>query len=213
VQLEAISEMGVELRLPEGWMPGFSLPEPPEDGPPGTGTPGAIGLEAIASANLEQLGLIHGMAPAGTESQPVATRRGALQPTPVASIASQPEGAQGDGPLAEQVPEFTHPHASSPSRPKLWLDLQVDGLERLPLQPRARRGRRLGAHWAPLSAAQRQAMFRFLYSREGLWPQRKAPPEPLALVVVLQRWLLGCRPESWFRRSLMPQNPPVAKAV
>ncbi|QPN63455.1 glycosyltransferase [Synechococcus sp. CBW1004] len=211
-ELEAISEMGVELLLPEGWMSGFSLPEPPADGLPGTGMPEAIGLEAIASGNLEQPGLAHGMAPTGTETQPVATRQGALQPMPAMSTAPQAEGAQGDGPLAGRASEAIRPGQSPQSRPELWLDLQVEGLERLPLQLTARLGRRLGAHWGPLSAAQRQALFRFLYSRDGLWPQRKAPPEPLALVVVLQRWLLGCRPECWFRRSLIPQNPPVVKA-
>ena len=92
--------------------------------------------------------------------------------------------------------------------PELRLDLPVEGLEGLPLQLVTGRGRRLGVHWGSLSAAQRQALFRFLYSRDGLWPQRLAPPEPLALAVVLQRLLLGCRPESWFHRSLMPQNPP-----
>jgi cellulose synthase (UDP-forming) len=72
----------------------------------------------------------------------------------------------------------------------------------------ARQGRRLGADWGELSAPQRQALFRFLYGRDDLWPQRQAPPEPLALFVVLQRLLLGCQPEDWFQRSLMPQNPP-----
>jgi cellulose synthase (UDP-forming) len=92
----------------------------------------------------------------------------------------------------------------------LGLDLPVAGLEALPLQGMASQGRRLGAHWGDLSAAQRQALRGFLYSRDGLWPQRPAPPEPLALLVVLQRLLLGCPPEGWFRRSLMLQAPPAS---
>lgn len=133
-------------------------------------------------------------------------------PTSEAGPASMLAGAQDDRPRAGAVPPAIPADPSPQSRPELWLDPGVEGLGRLPLQPMAREGRRLGAHWGPLDAMQRQALFRFLYSRDGLWPQRKAPPEPLALLVVLQRWLLGCRPESWFRRSLMPQQPPASRA-
>ena len=176
-ELEAISEMGVELRLPEAWSSDLTLPV-------------AAGAEAQATA---MLGMVY-------------------RPAPPAERPSPGEAVRGDRSGAGQTPASTHPDPPLQSRPELWLDLRVDGLERLPLLPIARRTRRLGAHWGPLSAAQRLALFRFLYSREGLWPQRKAPPEPLALVVVLQRWLLGRRPESWFRRSLIPQNPPVVRA-
>ena len=87
--------------------------------------------------------------------------------------------------------------------------LELPGLPGpLPLLPQAWQERRLGAHWGPLAAEQRQALRRFLVGRDGLWPQRPAPSEALALPVVLARLLLGCRPEGWFRRSLMPQQPP-----
>jgi len=92
------------------------------------------------------------------------------------------------------------------------LELALPGMPPLPLQPLARHRGRLGAHWGACSIEQRQALRRFLYSREGLWPVRRAPPEPLALAVVLARLLLGCRPEGWFRRSLLPQNPPLPPA-
>jgi cellulose synthase (UDP-forming) len=87
--------------------------------------------------------------------------------------------------------------------------LELPGLPGpLPLVPQAWQTRRLGAHWGPLAAEQQQALRRFLVSRDGLWPQRPAPAEALALPVVLARLLLGCRPEGWFQRSLMPQQPP-----
>jgi cellulose synthase (UDP-forming) len=89
------------------------------------------------------------------------------------------------------------------------LELTLPGLPLLPLQPLARHRGRLGAHWGACSNEQCQALRRFLYSREGVWPVRLAPPEPLALAVVIARLLLGCRPEGWFHRSLVPQNPPL----
>ena len=89
------------------------------------------------------------------------------------------------------------------------LALELPGLPTLPLQPQAHRRERLGAHWGACGDHQRQALHRFLYSREGVWPLRRAPAEPLALAVVLGRLLVGCRPEAWFRRSLIPQNPPL----
>lgn len=124
-----------------------------------------------------------------------------------ALAALEAGAAQGGTPRSVWDSPSVQP-GSSQQQPALRLDLPVQGLEALPVQLIARQGPRLGAHWGALSAAQRQVLFRCLYSREGLWPQRKAPPEPLALIVVLQRLLLGCRPEGWFRRSLMPQNPP-----
>jgi len=94
----------------------------------------------------------------------------------------------------------------------LLLDLPGLDLPPLPLRPRARRGERLGGEWDALSALQRRALQRALHSREGLWPERIAPPEPLALVVVLARLLVGCRPEGWFRRSLVDQSRPAGAA-
>jgi len=90
--------------------------------------------------------------------------------------------------------------------------LELPGLPPLPLHPlavdRRRPGVLLGGRWPPLPDGQRQALRRFLYGRPDLWPLRPAPPEPLALAVVLARLLRGPGPEGWFRRSLMPQNPP-----
>lgn len=95
--------------------------------------------------------------------------------------------------------------------------LELPGLPPLPLHPlavvRRRQGARLGGRWGPLPDNQRQALRRFLYGRPGLWPQRPAPPEPLALAMVLARLLRGQGPEGWFRRSLMPQNPPTPSAA
>ncbi|MFM8605960.1 MAG: glycosyl transferase, partial [Cyanobium sp.] len=112
--------------------------------------------------------------------------------------------------ISEAGVELRATEAAGGSPPDLQpLELLLPGLPPLPLQPLARQRGRLGARWGPCDDQQLQALRRFLYSREGLWPVRRAPPEPLALAVVMARLLLGCRPEGWFRRSLVPQNPPV----
>jgi cellulose synthase (UDP-forming) len=111
-----------------------------------------------------------------------------------------------------------------PNRP---LTLHVPGLPPLPLRLaaeaphagrrglgwpsglgwRARSGavRRVGGCWQALSAAERQRLQAFLYCRPGAWPQRRAPFEPLALLVVLGRLVVSWRGETWFRRSLIEQ--------
>ena len=97
-----------------------------------------------------------------------------------------------------------------------WV-LALPGLVPLPLRQQAverhRDGWRLGGVWESLRDDQRQALRRFLYGRPGLWPVRRAPPEPLALAVVLSRLLRGPRPEGWFQRSLLPQNPPLPEGL
>jgi cellulose synthase (UDP-forming) len=55
------------------------------------------------------------------------------------------------------------------------LELALPGLPPLPLQPLARHRGRLGAHWGPCSNEQLLTLRRFLYSREGVWPVRRAP--------------------------------------
>jgi cellulose synthase (UDP-forming) len=56
-----------------------------------------------------------------------------------------------------------------------------------------------------LSPPQRERLQLFLYCRPGVWPERQAPLEPLALLAVFARLLVGCRSETWFRRSLIEQ--------
>ena len=101
------------------------------------------------------------------------------------------------------------------------LTLHVPGLPPLPLRLAAEapmawwRGRGLragggavrqvGGCWQALTAAQRQRLEAFLYSRPGAWPQLRAPFEPLALLVVVGRLLVSWRGETWFRRSLIKQ--------
>ncbi|MFN7678744.1 MAG: glycosyltransferase [Cyanobacteriota bacterium] len=92
------------------------------------------------------------------------------------------------------------------------LTLEVPALASSPLflEPRAWRPGRLGATWAwdTPEDPRRQTLRSFLNGREGLWPERQAPPEPLALAVVLGRLVRGPGPEDWFHRSLIPQAPP-----
>lgn len=183
VQLQAISEAGVELRLPAA----FAVPPTTAPGPTVAGGTLPFSLAAAASPSSSEL---FDPSPAAPPSavQPAASRSPAV-PSPASSPASS-----------------TQPQPLPPQQ----LDLASLGLTDLPLQSLRQQGRLLGARWGALSWDQRQALRRGLYSREGLWPQLAAPPEPLALAVVLQRLLFGCRPEGWFRRSLMPQNPPPA---
>jgi cellulose synthase (UDP-forming) len=92
------------------------------------------------------------------------------------------------------------------------LALELPGLPALPFLARARQSCgdhvRLGGVWGDLQDNQRQALRRFLYGRSGLWPVRRAPAEPLALLMLpLDLWR-GRHRETWFQRSLLPQNPP-----
>jgi cellulose synthase (UDP-forming) len=66
------------------------------------------------------------------------------------------------------------------------------------------RGERLGLRWGPLSDGQREQLQTYLYRRPGLWPTRRAPWDPLALVMVAHRVLQRRQPERWFSRSLLP---------
>ena len=86
------------------------------------------------------------------------------------------------------------------------LNLHVGQLPPLPLAVQNQGRGQLGCTWGTLSEEQREALQGFLYRRRNLWPVRLAPFEPLALLVVLGRLITGCRPESWFRRSLLPQQ-------
>jgi len=99
--------------------------------------------------------------------------------------------------------------APDPARP---LVLSCADGSRWPLLLQAQAGRRLGCRWGPLDAHQWQALHQRLYQRNGQWPCRRAPAEPLALAATLLQ--LG-RPqphETWFRRSLMPAEPPCGSA-
>ena len=83
--------------------------------------------------------------------------------------------------------------------------LKLPSLAPLPIQIHTRTGARLGCTWGDLTEEQTEQLQGFLYRRPALWPVRRAPFEPLALLVVLGRLLIGCRPETWFSRSALPQ--------
>ncbi|WP_254949521.1 MULTISPECIES: glycosyltransferase [unclassified Cyanobium] len=83
----------------------------------------------------------------------------------------------------------------------LWPDLT------LPFVPMAQHARAVGGTWGPLTALQRDRLETLLYRREGLWPTLRAPFELRTLPLVLLRTLQRIGPESWFRRSLIPQRP------
>ena len=80
------------------------------------------------------------------------------------------------------------------------------------LKLEACRAKRLGCSWAPISnelAEERQEWLQQrLYRRDGQWPTRRAPAEPLALAVILARLLRPLAAEIWLERSLLPANPP-----
>ncbi len=90
--------------------------------------------------------------------------------------------------------------------------LSLEGiLPDLPLAfvPMARRAGAVGGVWGPLTALQRDRLEELLHRREGLWPTLRAPFEIRTLPLVLLRLLQRVRPEGWFRRSLIPQLPPL----
>jgi len=91
--------------------------------------------------------------------------------------------------------------------------LALEGLltdQTLPLVAMAQRTGAIGGVWGPLSPRQRDQLDTMLYRREGLWPTLRAPFELRTLPLVLLRILQPVGPESWFRRSLIPQLPPLA---
>ena len=81
----------------------------------------------------------------------------------------------------------------------------------LPFVPMAQRAAAIGGDWGPLTALQRDRLEAMLYRREGLWPTLRAPFELRTLPLVLLRTLQPIGPEGWFRRSLIPQLPPLGE--
>ena len=97
-------------------------------------------------------------------------------------------------------------------QPGQELELTTSDGRRWLLKLEACRGKRLGCSWAPISselAEERQEWLQQrLYRRDGQWPTRRAPAEPLALAVILTRLLRPLAAETWLERSLLPTNPP-----
>lgn len=79
----------------------------------------------------------------------------------------------------------------------------ADG-SRWPLRLEAQAGARLGCSWGSLDERQRIQLQQRLYQRNGQWPTRRAPAEPLALVATLARLWRPLPPETWFQRSVLP---------
>jgi len=91
---------------------------------------------------------------------------------------------------------------------RLSLEGLVPGVA-LPFLVMAREAGAIGGVWGPLTPPQRDQLETLLYRREGLWPTLRAPFELRTLPLVLLRTLQRVEPESWFRRSLIPQLPPL----
>ena len=98
--------------------------------------------------------------------------------------------------------------------PRLGQDLELTASDgrHWSLRVEACRGRRLGCSWAPIAAELEEERKKWLqqrlYRRDGQWPTRRAPAEPLALAVILTRLLRPLAAETWLERSLLPANPP-----
>jgi len=88
--------------------------------------------------------------------------------------------------------------------PGCALDLEFGDNLPWPVRLEARSGSRLGCSWVSLGASQRRHLQRMLYRRNGQWPTRRAPAEPLALAAAFLRLWRPMPAEDWFRRSLMP---------
>lgn len=106
------------------------------------------------------------------------------------------------------APEPTTDHPVDLRQAGTELTLQLPLLPPLPIEIQTQMGTRLGCTWWNLTDSQTEQLQTFLYRRPALWPVRRAPFEPLALLVVLGRLLIGWRPETWFRRSALPQESP-----
>jgi cellulose synthase (UDP-forming) len=90
----------------------------------------------------------------------------------------------------------------------LSLEGLVPGMA-VPFLAMAQEGGAIGGVWGPLTPPQRDQLETMLYRREGLWPTLRAPFELRTLPLVLLRTLQRVEPERWFRRSLIPQLPPL----
>jgi len=90
--------------------------------------------------------------------------------------------------------------------------VHLGSLPPLPVVAQAQRRSQLGCSWGTLNDEQHEALQGLLYHQPSLWPVRRAPLEPIALLVVVSRLLSGCRQETWFRRSLLPQEHAQAEA-
>ena len=77
-----------------------------------------------------------------------------------------------------------------------------------PVLPARQQALGLGCRWGHLTEQQREVLQHRLFRSAGRWPVRRAPAEPLALMVLLGNLLgnlLGIRcAERWFQRSLVP---------
>jgi cellulose synthase (UDP-forming) len=109
--------------------------------------------------------------------------------------------------ISEEGLELELP-SSSPAPSGAELELCCSDGSHWRLQLQARAGRRLGCSWGCLDAAQRQWLHQRLYQRDGQWPTRHAPAEPLALAATVLRLVRPLPAERWFQRSLLPVRPP-----
>jgi cellulose synthase (UDP-forming) len=125
-----------------------------------------------------------------------------IQGAPLESAPSQSDGERSGA----ESPAQAEQAAVDLRQAGTELTLRLPSLTPLPIQISSRKGTRLGCTWSNLTHSQVEQLQGFLYSRPALWPVRRAPFEPLALLVVLGRLLIGCKPETWFRRSALPQE-------
>jgi cellulose synthase (UDP-forming) len=93
-------------------------------------------------------------------------------------------------------------------QPAMALELRCADGSRWPLRLEAQAGARLGCGWRSLDERQRIQLQQRLYQRDGQWPTRRAPSEPLALTATLARLWRPLPPETWFQRSVLPVMPP-----
>ncbi len=103
----------------------------------------------------------------------------------------------------------SHHRPSWPWPPAKGLELRLGDGSRWPLRLEAHAGARVGCSWHGLDGRQRLQLQRRLYQRDGQWPTRRAPAEPLALAATLARLWRPLPAETWFQRSVLPVVPPI----
>jgi cellulose synthase (UDP-forming) len=98
-------------------------------------------------------------------------------------------------------------HLTADLSPFSQATLQLPGLpDALHASCLAQRGRRVALTWETLGWDSHNGLIRFLYCTPGIWPQRQAPPEWKALIVLFSQLLRAPREARPFRRSLVPKS-------
>ncbi len=77
----------------------------------------------------------------------------------------------------------------------------------LPVEVLQTQPRRAALSWGNLSQRQQHSLIRWLFCRDGIWPERRPRREVLGLLMLLKRLLLGGSAPAPFNRCRVPRQP------